>query len=264
MASDELKNLWGQEFRVVAEGLAETDVVIFVEKMMREHREKNDQLEHIEALHRLAQKTVEDAEQLANGVRAEAKATSEAEASRVLDQADGRAQDIIEEASKIVPEAKAKAEKIIEDAASRVPDAERKAQEIIDEAKETAKSIIEKAEANVADLDAELLSDAQARLDGIKGALEVLKDAAVEELSGRMTTHYIGKHLTQSVHFIPAFEALIRRIEAELVRESYKPSEPEPALEGDENDPSMTDLETDSESPSTRENPPEDPPSDDS
>ena len=125
MASDELKNLWGQEFRVVAEGLAETDVVIFVEKMMREHREKNDQLKHIKALHRLAQKTVEDAEQLANSVKAEAKATSETEADSVMSEADARAKEIIDEASKIVPEAQAKAEKIIEDAAGRVPSADK-------------------------------------------------------------------------------------------------------------------------------------------
>ena len=31
MASDKSKTLWGKNFRIVTEGLAETDVVIFVE-----------------------------------------------------------------------------------------------------------------------------------------------------------------------------------------------------------------------------------------
>ncbi|MCH8149269.1 MAG: hypothetical protein IH987_15010, partial [Planctomycetes bacterium] len=61
MTSDKSKSLWGQNFRVVLEGLAETDVVIFVEKLMRQHRESLKQLDHIASLHELATKMVQDA-----------------------------------------------------------------------------------------------------------------------------------------------------------------------------------------------------------
>ena len=71
MGDEKVKSLWGQDFRVVSEGLAETDVVIFVEKMMRQHRDSLKQLDHIAALHELATKTVEDAEQLSSDIKPE-------------------------------------------------------------------------------------------------------------------------------------------------------------------------------------------------
>lgn len=62
-----------------------------------------------------------------------------------------------------------------------------------------------------------------------------------------MTTHYIAKHLVQSVHFIPAFDALIRRIEAELAKEGYKREERSPEHQLDENDASLDDPESNSD-----------------
>ena len=176
MASNKSKTLWGKDFRVVAEGLAETDVVIFVEQLLAEHREKLEQLDHVESLHELAKKTVEEAEELARGIRHEASREAEAESARIL------------------------------------AEAEESAQQILEDAERAAVEQAEAASVRLATIEAEVRRSAQVRIAEIDAALKVLKESAVKELSTRMRSHYIGKHLYQSVHFIPAFESFIEAV----------------------------------------------------
>ena len=180
MTSKKSKSLWGQSFRVVEQGLAETDVVIFVEKLMRQHRESLKQLDHIASLYELATKTVEDAETLAASVKEEAKTESEAEFSRIIDDANEKALGILEQAEK------------------------------------TASERVEGTRAEAAAISAESRERTRERLARIDSALRALEEAAVRELSTRMPSHYIGKHLQQSVHFLPAFRRLIQEVEAGL------------------------------------------------
>ena len=49
MPADKVRNLWGQDFR--SKGLAENDVVVFVEKLMSQHRESLKQADHLASLH---------------------------------------------------------------------------------------------------------------------------------------------------------------------------------------------------------------------
>ena len=97
---DKSKTLWGEEFRVVQQGLAETDVIIFVEKMMRQYRKSLRKLDHIEASHELATKTVEDAERLAARITDEAEKESKAEIRRVAAETEARATELMAEAEK--------------------------------------------------------------------------------------------------------------------------------------------------------------------
>ena len=180
MASDRTKTLWGEDFRVVALGLAETDVFIFVEKLLRSHRERVKQLDHIDSLHQLASKTVEDAERMSETIMREAGKASEAEVSRVTTEAQSQAADVLEKAQAV------------------------------------AQRLLEAAKAQAIELQKEDRSRLQHQLAEIDSALVALKESAVRELSTRMRSHYIGKYLHQSVHFIPAFETLIKQIERGL------------------------------------------------
>ena len=99
MTTDKARNLWGQNFRIVQEGLAETDVVIFVERLMRQHRERLKQLDHITSLHELAKKTVQDAESLSSNIVAGARRESETDFARAIAAAKGKAHETIEEAN---------------------------------------------------------------------------------------------------------------------------------------------------------------------
>ena len=183
MSTEKAKSLWGQDFRVVSEGLAETDVVIFVEKLMRQHRESLKQLDHIAALHELATKTVEDAEQLASTIREEARMQSDT------------------------------------DSASIVAEAKKTAGQILDGRAKAAKDQTQAARDTIASIDQESRQQLRQRIAGIDEALEALKDSAIRELSARMPSHYIGKHLSQSVHFLPAFENFVKKVDADLAQD---------------------------------------------
>ena len=185
MTSEKTRSLWGQDFRVVAEGLAETDVVIFAEKLMRQHRESLKQLDHINSLHDLATKTVEDAEKLAANIREKAMLEAEAASARTVEEA------------------------------------QEKARQIIEEAKSAATERLEATLAVIATIHEEAREKERERMARIESALKALKESAVRELSTRMPSHYIGKHLYQSVHFIPAFERLMKEIEANRRQDNH-------------------------------------------
>ena len=56
------RTLWGKKFRLVADGLSEKDVASFVDELIEKHQGETQKLSHVDSLHKLAQKTVEDAE----------------------------------------------------------------------------------------------------------------------------------------------------------------------------------------------------------
>ena len=180
MTTDKVRNLWGQDFRIVQEGLAETDVVIFVERLMRRHRERLKQLDHVTSLHELAKKTVQDAESLSSNIVAEARRESETELARAIAEAKGKAQETIEEAN----------------LASR--------------------ELAEAARASVAAMEADSRLAVLERVLKMDSALQELKESAIEELSTRMSSHYLAKHLYQSVRFLSLFESFIREVEYKL------------------------------------------------
>jgi len=175
MSDEKIQNLWGQAFRLVSDGLAERDVVTFVEKMMSQHRESLKQADHISTLHKLASLTVEEAQELASNIRTMAKRESEAEASSIISDAQSRAREILESAEYTV------------------------------KSQTRAASRLRKAAAAM-----EALRQAQlGRFEEIDSELQTLKESARQELSTRMKSHYLGKHLA-------AFEEFIKGVQAEL------------------------------------------------
>ena len=112
MSGKSVKNLWGRDFRVVRDGLAETDVVLFVEKLMSGAQESRDKLEHVEALHELARRTVEDAERMAVATREEGLRLSQEQAASILSDAQLRAQEVVVEAATSV---QARAEEMVQE-----------------------------------------------------------------------------------------------------------------------------------------------------
>jgi hypothetical protein len=113
--------MWGKDFRVVRDGLAETDVVLFVEGLMSREKEGLDKLQHVEALHELARRTVEDAEKIAVAARDEGLRLSEEQAGRIVSTAQQQAQDVVDQSAKAAQErAEQLVEEIVEAAATRV------------------------------------------------------------------------------------------------------------------------------------------------
>jgi vacuolar-type H+-ATPase subunit E/Vma4 len=86
------RNLWGKEFSVIKEGLAEAEVVAFVSELLKRQ-------EHHQSLMELAQRTVIEAEQLALSLKEKAKGEAEAEAASILSQAQAQAEQLVQETS---------------------------------------------------------------------------------------------------------------------------------------------------------------------
>ena len=182
MVRERTKSLWGQDFRVVNDGLEESDVATFVDRLMSQHLETREQLDHLDALRDLAKKSVEEAEHLASSMREEAKRESEAASARILAEAKARAREILKKPKRLAS---------LHEVAVR---------------------------SSIAAIETDYRKKALDRMARIESALLSLKESAIKELSTRMRSHYIGKHLYQSVHFIPAFEKLIKEVEDELVK----------------------------------------------
>ena len=89
------RNLWGKEFSIVGNGLAEADVVAFVSELLQ-------QQEHQNSLMELAQRTLTEAEQAALSLREKAKSEADAEAARIVSHAQAQADEIAQEARRSV------------------------------------------------------------------------------------------------------------------------------------------------------------------
>ena len=98
MEPDRIKKLWGQDFRVVPDGLDVTDVSLFVEGLMSRYQSSIEKASHIEPLHELARKTVEEAEQIAGEIRRRSEEEGESLATQIRSNAEHSADEIVQRA----------------------------------------------------------------------------------------------------------------------------------------------------------------------
>ena len=128
------RNLWGKEFSIVGEGLAEAEVVAFVSELLQRQ-------EHHQSLMELAQRTVIEAEKLGRSLREKARGEAEAEATRIISQAQARAEEIDQQAQQAALSLKENArEEADAEAATIISQAQARAEEIAEEARQAALS----------------------------------------------------------------------------------------------------------------------------
>lgn len=99
--------LWGREFNIVKSGLSEAQVVSFVNDLVKQHDMLLQRQEHLATLTKLAERTVAEAEKLADEAKRETIDQAKAEAGRILADAEGRSK---AEAARIVAEAEVQAQ----------------------------------------------------------------------------------------------------------------------------------------------------------
>jgi len=89
--------LWGREFNLAKNGLDEAQIVSFVNELMSERDQLMRQAEHLTALTKLAEKTVVEADKLAEEITKETAEQTEAETTAIIAKAEEQARQIIEE-----------------------------------------------------------------------------------------------------------------------------------------------------------------------
>jgi len=92
------RHLWGQEFDVVEEGLAQEQVSDFVDTLMVKCRALEEQQKHFLSLGSLTEKAAIEADKAAAGIRSRAKGEAEAEAARIVAEANQKTQEMMTEA----------------------------------------------------------------------------------------------------------------------------------------------------------------------
>lgn len=130
--SDKLKEMWGQKFRIVKNGLDEAEVASFVSALTRKNNDLASKLEHLSALTKLAESTVVEAEKQAKSIRMQAEEEAKAQAASIIGAAEERAKS---EGDKIIAESKQQAEEVTQ---TGVALAERQAEETIKNAEAKA------------------------------------------------------------------------------------------------------------------------------
>ena len=98
MENSRLRRLWGHDFRMVANGLDEADVGLFVEELMSRYQASLDKSSHIEPLHELARKSVEEAERFASEIRERGEQDGQRRATEIISEAEHSGQEIIQRA----------------------------------------------------------------------------------------------------------------------------------------------------------------------
>lgn len=83
---------------MVPMGLAEKDVSDFVEELMARHKEAEGRLEHIDSLHELATRTLQDAQDLAEDIKARERKVADEYAQEIILKANEQARAIVEAA----------------------------------------------------------------------------------------------------------------------------------------------------------------------
>lgn len=161
---ENIVELWGHEFNVARNGLDEAQVVPFVNELISERDLLFQRVEHLSTLTKLAEKTIVEADRLAEDIKKEAAAEAKTEAKAILATADEQAQQLVaEKQTDIITAATEEAETI-------KANAEREAELFIAQQREKIQPEIR----NVAQqLYKELLSQ-------IEGLMQQVKESEVE------------------------------------------------------------------------------------
>ena len=155
MPSNNVKELWGVEFSVVPDGLAEEQVVNYVNGLISRSQEDGAEQDRHSPLFKLAEQTVVEAHQIAESTKEEARREAETEAARIRAKAEENAQ---EQAQQILEtarnEAAAKSNKI-------VANAEEEAQHILRSTRSEAHDILQAAKQTAEDLQSQAKLEAE-------------------------------------------------------------------------------------------------------
>jgi cell division septum initiation protein DivIVA len=112
--------LWGRDFNLVKNGLSEAQVVSFVNDLAKQHDVLLQRQEHLAALTKLAERTVSEADRIADELKQDAKKQAQTEVNKLLAEAEVTAKT---QSSRIISDAesaaKAQAQRILSDAELR-------------------------------------------------------------------------------------------------------------------------------------------------
>ena len=158
--------LLGREFRIVNHGLDPYEVKAFLETIAGSSENTIKRLEQMESLHRLAQtmeRMVDDTRQFSDDIKETAKQEAEAEKAEILEEAQRRAEEMLDQAKKSWSAS-------IQSANSVLSEAQRRAEEMVGQTKASCRVLIENVNS--------ALSDAATKARELEMAFKNVKEMA--------------------------------------------------------------------------------------
>ena len=189
-ANRDVVELWGREFNLVKNGLSEAQVVSFVNDLAKQHDVLLQRQEHLVTLTKLAERTVSEADKMADEIKQEAQKQARVDAAKIISEAEAGAKT---QSGRIIKDAeaaaKAQTERLIADATAQAEQTiKEKESHAMAAAAEQAEAIISTAEKVAVETkkDAEneikkMISDAESRGRHIVEQKEAEANAAAAE-----------------------------------------------------------------------------------
>ena len=141
----DIVELWGREFNVVKTGLSEAQVVAFVSDLTKQHDVLRQRQEHLISLTTLAERTVSEADKLAEELKIEEEKQAEQRAANLIAESETSAKS---EAERLTKEAQVVADKNAKELENMaLEDGEKAATELKKNAEVEAKRVMSEAEA---------------------------------------------------------------------------------------------------------------------
>jgi cell division septum initiation protein DivIVA len=175
-SKDDVIELGGREIKRVKNGLDEAQVASFIDELVSERDKLAQSQDHIASLHRLAEKTITEADGLAEQIKIEAAEQAKGEGNDIIEKAKEQAK---AEANDITETAKEQGQKIVEE---RQAEAERKAALLLEKGRKR--------------IQAELGNLVNQQFDHLVNELEDLKQQATAAKSD--FKHKLSQHREES------------------------------------------------------------------
>ncbi len=216
MSKVTVKELWGESFHVVPEGLDEEEVVKYVDALKAE-------LDRQSALQKLAEQTVVEADRLAGNIREQARKDAEEEAARIRAAAEAEASRITSSAEDEAAGMRSSAE---EDAGKVKSSAEKEAATLRSSAQEEAAKIKSSAERQAAQRIKRLLTQAERKAE--EEAASVVSKATQEAEEVVAEANRRAEETTESARAsVPSIreqarldaEYMVRKLSSQFVEE---------------------------------------------
>jgi cell division septum initiation protein DivIVA len=224
--------LWGREFNLVKNGLSEAQVVSFVNDLAKQHDVLLQRQEHLAALTKLAERTVTEADRIADELKqdsrkqakdeinkmiAEAEVTAKTQSARIISEAEATAKS---QSQRILSDAEIRAEQIIKEKESHAMMAAVEQAEAI---KATAEKLANEARRE-ADTDArKIVSEAEARAKHLIEQKEAEASTAAAEKARLILASAQEKASTllerEKQRIQPELAQFVRRLRSQLLSE---------------------------------------------
>ncbi len=231
-ANRDVIELWGREFNLVKNGLSEAQVVSFVNGLVKQHDVLIQRQEHLVTLTKLAERTVSEADRLAEEIKKEAENKAKTEAARIISEAETSAKTqstrIIKDAEavaeaqseRLMSEAREKADQVIKEKETHALTAAVEQAEAI---KATAEKLAHEALNNAETEARKLIAEAEARSRHIVEQ----KEAEATALAGEQSRLLLEKAQKEAATILerekrrvqPELTQFIRRVRSQLLSE---------------------------------------------